>query len=177
MTRSEHFQLMARYNQWMNDKLYCAVASLSDQQLRADNKAFFGSVFNTLNHIVVADIIWLKRFAQHPVDWQALLPISALADPQGLTHEQFQSFGELTRHRQMLDQLIIDWTVELSDADLDVTLQYVNTAGVQGRRNFYALLTHFFNHQTHHRGQASTLLSQAGIDIGVTDLLALVPNE
>lgn len=27
--------------------------------------------------------------------------------------------------------------------------------------------------QTHHRGQASTLLTQAGVDIGVTDLLLI----
>jgi uncharacterized damage-inducible protein DinB len=36
---------------------------------------------------------------------------------------------------------------------------------------------HLFNHQTHHRGQASTLLSQAGVDIGETDLLALIADE
>jgi uncharacterized damage-inducible protein DinB len=177
MTRPEHFKLMARYNQWMNEKLFAAAATLADEELRADQKAFFGSIFNTLNHIVVADTIWLKRFTQHASKWPSLAPVSKLPDPQGLTQVQFAHFNELARHRQMLDQLIIDWAGELSDADLDVTLHYVNTAGVQGRRNFYGLLTHFFNHQTHHRGQASTLLSQASVDIGVTDLLALVPNE
>ncbi len=44
-------------------------------------------------------------------------------------------------------------------------------------RNFFSLVMHFFNHQAHHRGQVTTLLSQTGIDIGVTDLLALIPDE
>ena len=58
-----------------------------------------------------------------------------------------------------------------------LSLQYTNTKGIVWRRNFASLVFHFFNHQTHHRGQATTLLSQAGQDVGVTDLLALIPNE
>jgi uncharacterized damage-inducible protein DinB len=177
VNRTQHLQLMASYNEWMNDKLYAAAATLSDEQLFADKQAFFGSLFNTLNHLVAADIIWLKRFARHPANWPSLAPVTRLDDPQGLAKRLFDQLDELTTHRQWLDRLIIDWTAELSDADLDVTLHYANTAGVQHRRNFYALLTHFFNHQTHHRGQATTLLSQAGVDIGSTDLLALIANE
>jgi len=177
VNRTQHLQLMARYNQWMNDKLYAAAATLSQDQLFADNKAFFGSLFNTLNHLVAADIIWLKRFARHPAQWPALAPVLQLDNPQGLDQRLFNQLDQLTVQRQWLDQLIIDWTAALSDDDLDVTLHYANTAGVQHRRNFYGLLTHFFNHQTHHRGQATTLLSQAGVDVGTTDLLALIANE
>ena len=177
MNRTQHLQLMASYNQWMNDKLYAAAATLTQEQLFADNRAFFGSLFNTLNHLLAADIIWLKRFAGHPVQWLALMPVLQLNNPQGLAERLFNQLDALTAQRQWLDQLIIDWTAELADADLDVTLHYANTAGVQHRRNFYGLLTHFFNHQTHHRGQATTLLSQAGVDVGTTDLLALIANE
>lgn len=177
MNRTQHLQLMASYNQWMNDKLYAAAATLSDEQLFADRKAFFGSLFNTLNHLVVADTIWLKRFARHPAGWPSLAPVMLLPDPQGLATLICNRLDELAARRQMLDQLIIAWAADLSDADLDVTLHYVNTAGVQHHRNFYGLLTHFFNHQTHHRGQITTLFSQAGVDVGITDVLALIANE
>lgn len=177
MDRTRHLQLMARYNQWMNDTLYAAAATLSDAQLFADNRAFFGSLFNTLNHLVVADTIWLKRFTRHPAQWPSLAPILPLDNPQGLDQRLFHQLDELTAHRHWLDGVIIGWTVELTEADLDETLHYANTSGVHYRRDFYALATHFFNHQTHHRGQASTMLSQAGVDIGVTDLLMLIEDR
>ncbi|MFP3335104.1 DinB family protein, partial [Pseudomonas sp. SIMBA_064] len=72
------------------------------------------------------------------------------------------------------DQLIIDWVNTLREPDLDHRLQYSNMRGVGASKAFFGLLVHFFNHQTHHRGQATTLLSQAGVDVGVTDLLALI---
>ena len=177
MNRIQQLQLMAQYNQWMNEKLYAAAATLSDEALFTDRKAFFGSLFNTLSHLVAADTIWLKRFARHPGAWPSLVPVTQLPDPPGLSTPLFDRLDALAERRQMLDRQISDWTAELSEADLDVTLHYSNTAGVQGRRNFHALLTHFFNHQTHHRGQITTLLSQSGVDVGTTDLLALIGNE
>jgi uncharacterized damage-inducible protein DinB len=167
---------MARYNQWMNDKLCVAAASLPMQELRADRKAFFGSILGTLNHLLVADIIWLKRFARHPAGLPALEAVCRLDDPQGLNQQMCGDLDELATQRRMLDQVMLDWTAQLSEADLDLTLHYTNTAGIAANRNFYGLLVHFFNHQTHHRGQATTLLSQAGMDVGSTDLLGLVPN-
>jgi uncharacterized damage-inducible protein DinB len=79
--------------------------------------------------------------------------------------------------RQRLDALIVRWAAGLTPDVLGSALAYTNTAGVASTRNFGALVQHFFNHQTHHRGQASTLLFQAGVDVGVTDLLALIPEK
>lgn len=177
MNRTQHLQLMASYNQWMNDKLYAAAATLPAQELNIDRKAFFGSILGTLNHLVVGDTIWLKRFARHPAGHQSLEPIKRLEDPQALNQWVFTELDALRARRQMLDQLIIEWAAELVEPDLDTVLAYSNTAGIKAERNFYGLLTHFFNHQTHHRGQTTTLLSQAGVDVGSTDLLALLPNE
>jgi len=73
--------------------------------------------------------------------------------------------------------LIERWAAELTDAHLAAALSYTNMAGVAARKNFGALVQHFFNHQTHHRGQLTTLLFQAGLDPGVTDLLALIADE
>ncbi|WP_095100723.1 DinB family protein [Pseudomonas sp. Irchel 3A5] len=176
MTRLDHLQLMARYSLWMNDKLYFAAASLPTEALSADRNAFFGSILGTLNHLLVADTIWLKRFARHPAGFPALDGVCGLRDPQALNEQMFNNLAELTAQRRRMDQAIIDWAAELEEDDLDVVLHYTNTAGVPAARNFYGLLIHFFNHQTHHRGQATTLLTQAGADVGSTDLLGLIPS-
>lgn len=101
----------------------------------------------------------------------------ASALPSRLDQLLFPSFGELIGYRTWLDQLIIDWAHSVSEADLDHSLHYANSKGIPGVRDFHGLVVHLFNHQTHHRGQVTTLLSQAGVDVGSTDLLALIPNE
>lgn len=176
MSRISHVHLMASYNATMNATLYEAARQLPAASLCADRKAFFGSILGTLNHLVNADIIWLKRFAAHPANFAQLDAIRALPDPAGLGAIGFGDIDSLWEHRQWLDQQIADWTAALSEADLGQLLHYTNSRGAFAR-NFFSLLMHFFNHQTHHRGQASTLLSQEGIDIGVTDLLVLIPDE
>lgn len=175
MPRLEQIRLMAAYNQWMNKRLYEAAVGLPDEALREDRKAFFGSIIGTLNHLLVADTIWLQRFARHPSLHAALDPVRQWSAPQGLSQLLFESFAEMRDHRVLLDQLITEWVEVLSEADLDRAVSYANTQGTPFSRDFHALLSHFFNHQTHHRGQATTLLSQAGVDIGSTDLLNLIP--
>ncbi len=176
MNRLDHIQLMAAYNQWMNDKLYVAAARLPEEALSADRAAFFGSIMGTLNHLLVGDTLWLKRFARHPAGFPTLDVVRDLPDPKALSEQVFNSLSELSAQRRWVDQAIIEWTVELQEADLDVVLSYTNTAGIPAARDFYGLLIHFFNHQTHHRGQATTLLTQAGVDVGSTDLLGLIPD-
>ena len=177
MNRCDDILLMAEYNQWMNVKVYDAAGKLPQQELMADRKAFFGSLFGTLNHVAVADTIWLKRFAMHPAGHAALDPMRTLATPSSLDQALFADFVALQSHRKLLDNVINGWAASLREDDLDHTLEYTNTKGVVGRRKFSGLILHFFNHQTHHRGQATTLLHQAGQDVGVTDLVALIPNE
>ncbi|AVE04010.1 damage-inducible protein DinB [Pseudomonas palleroniana] len=174
MNRIEHVALMASYNQWMNQKVYAAAGQLPDAALSADRQAFFGSILGTLNHLALGDTVWLKRFAQHPAGFAALAPLSSIATPTDLKQLAFADIRELSVRRAWLDQLIIDWVNTLREPDLDHRLQYSNMRGVGASKPFFGLLVHFFNHQTHHRGQATTLLSQAGVDVGVTDLLALI---
>lgn len=176
MNRLEQLALQARYNQWMNDKLYQTAARLPAAVLQQDNGAFFGSLFGTLNHIVVADTLWLQRFAQHPTGFAALQPLQDIVAPTSLNGWLFDQLPALAARRQLLDEVIIRLCSELKDSDLDQPLAYNNTRGVAQRKNFHALLLHFFNHQTHHRGQATTLLSQQGEDVGVTDLIVLIDD-
>jgi uncharacterized damage-inducible protein DinB len=172
-----HISLMADYNAWMNAKVYGAAQSLSAAELSKDRGAFFGSILGTLNHIVVGDTIWLSRFARHPANYVHLGPIAAQPRPLQLDMLLYDDIDELFSHRTYLDGVIKTWTGTIKPADLDVTLSYANTKGEVMNKNFYSLLMHFFNHQTHHRGQVSTLLTQSGVDIGTTDLLALIPNQ
>ncbi|MQA56801.1 DinB family protein [Pseudomonas piscis] len=176
MNRIEHLGLMARYNQWMNANLYQAAMGLADEQLVLDRQAFFGSILGTLNHLLAGDTIWLKRFARHPGQHPALAPLQQVATPQDLKSLLYPDIRALWQQRQWLDQLILDFSQSLVETDLDHDLPYSNTRGIAAERNFHALLVHFFNHQTHHRGQATTLLTQAGVDVGATDLLMLIPE-
>jgi uncharacterized damage-inducible protein DinB len=60
----------------------------------------------------------------------------------------------------------------MADDFLTCAMRYSNTKGVRREHPAWIALTHFFNHQAHHRGQVTTLLMQAGVDPGVTDLIA-----
>jgi uncharacterized damage-inducible protein DinB len=168
---------MAEYNEWMNAKLYEAAKGLPDEELSANRKAFFGSILGTLNHLIVGDTIWLKRFATHVANYSALAAIESLPFPTSLDQTIFADIQRLSEHRKFLDLTIKDWARSITDSDLDFVLSYSNMKNVAAKRNFYGLVIHFFNHQTHHRGQATTLLSQAGTDVGVTDMLMLIPDE
>ena len=168
--------LMAEYNRWMNERMYKAAATLDAEALSANKGAFFGSILGTLNHIAVADTIWLHRFAQHEASFSSLSALSKFPQPSLLSQSLAPGLEELRDYRRELDALIERWAAELTPEHLSANIAYGNMAGVKSSRNFGASLQHFFNHQTHHRGQASTLLFQAGVDVGVTDLLAVIPR-
>jgi uncharacterized damage-inducible protein DinB len=158
----EYARTMARYNQWMNRALYDCSARLSDDQRKEDVGAFFKSIHGTLNHLLVGDSVWMGRF-QGPV-----------FVPASLAQELHADFGDLRRAREAMDERIVDWVANLSDAVLASELQYTSIVNPQPRRMPMGLaVAHFFNHQTHHRGQLTTLLMQRGIDPGVTDLMWL----
>ncbi|MDQ7730609.1 DinB family protein [Halomonas sp. SpR8] len=177
MQLQQHFKLMATYNERMNAQVYDTASKLGTAELIEDRGAFFGSIYSTLNHIVVADTMWLKRFATHPSSTATLAVMVALPMPERLNQIMFDDLDGLKVHRQWLDSVIINWIEALTDEDLSTTLSYHNSKGIASTRRYSSLIYHFFNHQTHHRGQVSTLLSQAGLDIGVTDLLALISEE
>jgi uncharacterized damage-inducible protein DinB len=176
MPSREDIILLAQYNETMNRKLYDAAASLPADEASADRRAFFGSLLGTMNHLIAGDTIWLTRFALHPSRLRALDSLRGAPAPGSLTQSFGDSVPALWEHRTRLDALIATLAEELRPSDLAQTLAYTNSRGLTFRKPFGSLLLHFFNHQTHHRGQASTLLTQAGVDIGVTDLLVLIPE-
>ena len=168
---------MSRYNQWLNHKIYQAALQLGNEKIQTSQNAFFDSIIGTLNHIYVADIIWLNRFAQHPINYQALQNLPEIDNLTALDQIASNSIKELSNLRKELDNIIIEWCQEINLDDLESNLQYANTKGVQYSKNLGELIHNFFNHQTHHRGQVSTLIYQQGVDIGVTDLLAVIQDK
>jgi uncharacterized damage-inducible protein DinB len=172
----DNYRFLARYNRGFNDRLYAACEALTDAQRKQDRGAFFGSIHHTLTHLVLADKMWLGRFAAQDTVFAALAP-GLLALPAGsdYTSDLHPDWQDLRRERAALDATIEAWTAELSPGFLRSTMTYANTKGVARAHPAWQALTHFFNHQTHHRGQVTTLLMQAGVDVGVTDLIAWVP--
>ncbi len=177
MALHEHFRLLASYNRWMNERIYEAAARLEPDEIARDRGAFFGSILGTLNHIVVGDTIWLQRFATRPSCSGVLSRVAELPQPTALDQTLYADLGVLAEHRAWLDRQIEQWIAGLTEDDLADTFHYRNIKGVPTSKRYSSLILHFFNHQTHHRGQVSTLLCQAGVDVGITDLLAIIPDE
>jgi uncharacterized damage-inducible protein DinB len=172
----QHVQLMAQYNQWMNQKLYDTAASLSANALREHRGAFFGSIFATLNHLAVADTIWIKRLSVNfPSEWK-LEEAKQLPQIQALDLALFEDFETLRNYRNKLDTILLQLSLKAQDKDLTLPVSYVDIKGNPHTKQLFSLLMHVFNHQTHHRGQITTMFSQAGVDVGVTDLNALIPS-
>ena len=179
-----HFALMASYNATMNQKICDAMASLAEDVFWQDNKAFFGSILGTLNHLMVGDLIWLYRFNhlncvdnnKYANGFKALEALANFPLPTALTQTLYRTKEDFTRNRQALDQIIIQFIDDTAESDYSKVLTYTNTKDNVFTKSFSMLLQHLFNHQTHHRGQVTTLLSQMGINIGETDLLMLISD-
>jgi len=153
---------MASYNRWMNERLYAVCAQLSDDERKRDCGAFFKSIHATLNHLLLADKIWLGRFLGEPFA------------ATRLDTELHSDFTALTEDRAAEDRRIVAWADSLTEDILAGELHYTGVVH-RGIRKYemWLVVAHFFNHQTHHRGQITTLLSQFGKDVGVTDLIML----
>lgn len=169
------YQALARYNTWMNERLYALCATLSDDERKRDLGAFFRSVHGTLNHLLLADRAWLGRFMRDSAVATSRDAAGNPIPPTGrLDQELYADFTTLRRERAATDAAIERWAAGLAAEQLAAPLAYRTSAGVAHEHPLWWAVTHFFNHQTHHRGQATTLLHQLGHDPGVTDIVALL---
>lgn len=172
MTTPEWIGALARYNRWMNDKAYALAATMSDGDRKRDAGAFFRSIHGTFNHLLVADRIWLARLEG------AQLPLGDLG-PGGiraLDQELYADFDELRRERARTDEALAAYVATLTPERLAGPLVYVRF-GLKQEMPLWWAVGQVFNHQTHHRGQITTLFTQQGRDIGSTDLFAMLRDE
>jgi uncharacterized damage-inducible protein DinB len=159
MNNLNYYPTMAQYNQWMNQKLYAICTTIPDATRKEDLGAFFKSIHRTLNHLLYGDRAWLGRLTNQPfyVD--------------NLGQFMYDDFAELKQAREQCDRDLLDWTKTLTPEWLNQPFPYTSNIDKKTRiLPTWLLVTHLFNHQTHHRGQITTLLSQLGYDPGITDL-------
>lgn len=168
------FIAFAKYNGEFNSALFSVLSTIDDSERKRDMRAFFGSIHGTLNHILLADRIWLGRFAKTMPGSRALHQAQLVYEFVSLRQELCSNFDELRSERQATDRVITDWVQELTDEGLARTMHYTNAKGQSRDFPVWLAAAHMFNHQTHHRGQVTTLLTQLGYDPGVTDLIAYV---
>ena len=167
MITPAYIRTMAAYNAEMNRRLYGAAARLSDAERREPRGAFWGSIHGTLNHLLWGDTQWMSRFDNWPK------PDVAIKQSAGL----FDDFAALSGARERADADISRWAAEVDDAWLAQDMTWFSGAA---NREVLAphqlLVTHFFNHQTHHRGQVHAMLTAAGQETGDTDLFLITPQ-
>ena len=157
-----YVQRMARYNRWQNQNLYGVADTLGDAERRRERGAFFGSIHKTLSHLLWGDQIWMSRFTTDVPRPQGGIPDSV---------SLYDDWDGLKRERVAFDATMIAWAERLDPAWLATDHTYYSGGA---KRDITAprwqLVTHMFNHQTHHRGQVHCMLTQAGVKPGDTDL-------
>ncbi|ODT06814.1 MAG: diguanylate cyclase [Mesorhizobium sp. SCN 65-20] len=162
----QHFMMLAAYNQWANERIYEAASDLSSEELLRDTGAFFGSMIGTLNHILVADRIWMKRFTGEG---------DAPAALDTIIHEDF---AKLRAARQAEDRRIVEWVGGLSEKALAGRFTYMTVTDMRTiSQRLAPALDHVFNHQTHHRGQAHMILTVLGRPSVTLDLVYFQRTE
>jgi len=161
-----HFEMFAAYNRWANAALYDAAAELPGEALARDMGAFFGSLIGTLNHLLVADRIWMKRFTGEG---------SAPATLDTILHP---ALGALRVAREAEDARIVDWIGGLPDKAFTGRFTYLTVTDMRTiSQRLAPALAHFFNHQTHHRGQAHAILTALGGPAPSLDLVYFQRTE
>lgn len=162
----QHFQMFATYNRWANRIVYDAAAKLDEERLNRDTGAFFGSLIGTLNHVLVGDRIWLKRFT------------GTGAAPKRLDEVVHADLASLRVARDAEDERIVTWIDGLSDAQLAGRFTYLTVTDMRTiSQRLAPALAHFFNHQTHHRGQAHAILTGLGQPSLALDLIYFQRTE
>jgi uncharacterized damage-inducible protein DinB len=159
MITPDYCRLMARYNRWVNEQLYGICARIPDEERRRDLGIYYRSIHGTLNHLLSGDRIWLWRFTGQPFQ---------VTD---LRQELYADFEELRWERERTDADIAAWVETLTPDWLAAPFTYISNVDRVTRTFPAAILTvHFFNHQTHHRGQLSDMLARMGYETPTTDI-------
>ena len=163
MIEAEYVRTFARYNAWQNRQLTQSLTGVSEDILRADRGAFFGSIMGTLNHILWADTLWMSRFHDR-------IPAPATPAADHLTFTP--TFAVWSADRFRLDGAIRMWADTLRTLDLKRPIAwYSGTLERDMKQPLELCIVHFFNHQIHHRGQVHAMMTAAGLTAPVSDMV------
>lgn len=160
---ARHLATMAYNNAWSNHRLLTACGALSDEAFQATRTSFFPSIAATLNHNLTVDWYYTealeRTFAGRPPDpdpqrfWDPAIPFPRCAD--------------LAAAQRAVDRRIVAVCVAMTEADCARPIAVPRRAGVV-HEPAVRLLSHLFQHQIHHRGQAHAML--AGTDVAPPQL-------
>lgn len=169
MITTDYIKTMAAYGAWQNRSVYAAANGLDDAERRRDRGAFFGSIHETLNHILWGDEIWMSRFAGTPAPKSPTIPGSA---------SQIEDWQELGRARVAFDGVIANWADGVDAGWLSGSMTWHSVAaGREITAPHTLLVAQMFNHQTHHRGQVNAMLTAAGTSPDDTDLMLMALSD
>lgn len=161
-----HFQMFAAYNAWANAQVYGAAAALTEDEFHRGTGAFFGSLSGTLNHLLAADRIWMKRFTGEGEAPDRL---------DAVIHDDLSS---LRSAREAEDARIVSYADRLDDAMLAGLFHYTPISNPEPvSQRLGSALSHLFNHHTHHRGQAHMILTTLGQPSLALDLAFFLRRE
>ena len=145
------FPTLAGFNQWANGRIYDCVEEMPEADYRLDRGAFFGSIHNTLNHLLLVDRLWTRRIKGKPLGFSSLSDIL------------YDDFLKLRKAQEVENNALIELVNGYGEEDLHTRIVYEASDGTPGERTVWLIFTTLFNHQTHHRGQVHTMLTQSGI--------------
>lgn len=162
----QQFEMFAAYNAWANGVIYDAARDLSEDELNSNRGAFFGSLIGTLNHLLCADRIWMKRFT------------GSGEAPTALNTVLYAELAPLREARDAEDARITDWIDGVTEAQLAGEFSYTPVSTPEPvTQRLGPALSHFFNHQTHHRGQCHMILTSLGKPSVTLDMISFQRKE
>lgn len=161
----DHFRQFAAYNLWANTRIYDVAATIAEAERNADRGAFFKSLHGTLNHILVGDRVWMDRLEGKPIEFMKTFRLDTVTHPR---------WDDLRAARADMDYRIIGYLEGLTEEALHAQIHFEDSSGTKHTGMPVALLPHFFNHQTHHRGQAHDLVHQITGDAPSLDMIVFL---
>ena len=174
MSLVSNFQMMAEYNKRINKQLIDCCQSLSNDELVKETHSFFPNIIAYWNHILFGDMILLGRLAKNEISSLTSNDFIELPTPKSPRDIYHENFSDIIVLRNKVDGLISQYCQDLTDAQCQQMITYQTTENVTITKKVADVTQHIFNHQTHHRGQLTCILSQLGIDYGCMDLPIIV---
>jgi uncharacterized damage-inducible protein DinB len=169
------FQAFGRYNSSVNQSVLELVTPLSKDDVMKKAKAYYPSIFETLFHVLLADLLWLRRYSGIIKGSKALNNNPLSSHEEKDLRKDFESdYTRLYQYRKQVDEVILQFVQELDENQLSAMLRYKNYKGEEIEKEMWKAMLHWFNHQTHHRGQVSVLLDLIGIDHDYSSMVSRI---
>jgi len=174
MSLVKNFKMMSLYNQRMNIQLMASCLCLSNDIVEKETHSFFPNIISYWNHLLFGDLILLGRLALNHIGKLSPQDLSEFPAPKSPQDIYYNNLSDIAVLRKKVDELLITYCTNLTEEDCEKFINYTTTEGLPVTKAAADITQHIFNHQAHHRGQLTCVLSQFGVDYGCMDLPAIV---